>query len=207
MLAAGARRRLESLLEGARGRGMLGPGPVGPHIDHAIGLACLIGGLRGRFLDLGSGAGVPGLVFALMWPDAEGVLLESHARRCAQLQFAVGELELTRCSVVRGRAEDVGRDPEHREGYDLVVARAFGSPGVTAECGAPLLVVGGRLVVSDPPDAEPGRWPRDGLSRLGLGAAELRRQGDVGVAVTEKTQRMSDEWPRRTGVPAKRPLW
>lgn len=207
MLAAPARRRLETALEEARDRGALGPGPVGPHVDHALTMTGLLGGQPPSFLDLGSGAGVPGLVLALVWPEADGVLLDAQERRCRLLHQAIATLGLSRCSVVRGRAEEVARQPEHRERYSLVVARAFGLPAATAECGAPLLVVGGRLAVSEPPEPASARWPADGLARLGLRPAELRRAGTVAVAVMEKVAPTDDAWPRRTGIPSKRPLW
>lgn len=201
------RRPLEDVLEEARARGFLGPGAVRPHIDHSLAMARLVGGPPGHLLDLGSGGGVPGLVLATLWSETETVLLEAMLRRARFLDSVIGALGLPRCAVVRGRAEDVARDPDHRGRYDAVVARAFGPPATTAECGAPFLRVGGRLVVSEPPDPDASRWPMAGLTRLGLGPADLRRDGDTAVAVMTVLEPASDAWPRRRGIPAKRPLW
>ena len=85
---------------------MLGPGPVETHLDHAEGMAAAVGReFRGRFLDLGSGAGVPGLILLALWPAATAVLLDARRRRCSFLEAAVSELGLSdRASVACGRA-------------------------------------------------------------------------------------------------------
>jgi 16S rRNA (guanine527-N7)-methyltransferase len=201
---------LLEVLEAARGYGFLGPGPVEVHIDHAEGFAAAwsdgAGEGPGRFADLGSGGGVPGLVLALRWPGAAGVLVDANERRTGFLSEAVASLGLgERVGVVRARAEDVGRDPAHRGSYDLVVARGFGPPPVTAECAAPLLRVGGRLVVSEPPE-DAARWDADGLAGLGMVAARVAVVG-ARYQVLVQQSLAAERYPRRVGVPSKRPLW
>lgn len=161
-----------------------------------------------RCLDLGSGAGLPGLPLALRWPATSWALLESGGRRCAALREAVAALALgARVVVVEARAEEAGRDPDLRATFDLVTARAFGAPAVTAECGAPFLRAGGRLAVSEPPAPAPARWPSTGLAQLGLAAAAPVAIGTVHLQVLEQRRPCPDRFPRRTGVPAKRPLF
>ena len=63
------------------------------------------------------------------------------------------------------------------------------------------------MIVSEPPEPDPDRWPADGLARLGFGPVALRRVGGVSFAVLTLLAEVDDRWPRRTGVPAKRPLW
>lgn len=207
MLAPEVRLRLEELLVVAQAHGALGPGPVGPHIEHASGFAEVVAAPPRRFLDLGSGAGVPGLVLALLWPDTQATLLEVKARRARDLWSAIEEFGLAGCTVLQERAEVVGRDPTHREQYDLVVARSFGPPAVTAECAAPLLRLGGHLVVSEPPELDPARWPSEALGLLGLGAAERRVAAAGAFVAIPKAEPVRDEWPRPTGRPSKSPLW
>lgn len=198
---------LVEVLEGARRLGFLGPEPVDRHVEHAHRLATRVAA-PARMLDLGSGAGVPGLVLALDWPDAIVVLLDSSARRTTFCREAVSRLGIAdRVSVVRERAEDAGRLPALRERFDLVVARSFSPPSVTAECAAPFLSLGGHLLVSEPPNGAPGRWPDDRLAVLGLGKATIARDGDVSSALIEKVDPTPERFPRRSGVPAKRPLW
>jgi 16S rRNA (guanine527-N7)-methyltransferase len=199
---------LRHQLERARDLGFLGPGPVGPHLHHAELLLTVLVELGApsdplRALDLGSGGGLPGLVLAHRWPRSHWVLLDANERRTAFLGEAVAALGMTgRVEVRRERAERAGRDPNLREGVDLVTARSFGPPAVTAECGAPFLVEGGLLAVSEPPTPDPERWPADHLASLGL---ILVTRGSW--ALLRRVGPLSDRIPRRDGVPARRPWW
>jgi 16S rRNA (guanine527-N7)-methyltransferase len=158
-------------------------------------------------LDLGTGAGVPGLVLALRWPDSAWVLLDGSRRRTAVLEAAVAELGLAdRVAIVCGRAEDVGHEPTYRGRFDLVTARSFGPPAATAECGAAFLRLGGVLVVSEPPGDDQDRWPSDGLAALGLIAGPARTNRPR-AQVLEAVSSCPDQYPRRVGVPSKRPLF
>lgn len=199
--------RLLKVLEEAREFGFLGPGPVAVHVAHAEGFAAPFGETPpARWADLGSGGGVPGLVLALRWPETTGVLIDANERRTGFLRAAVDELELgERVEVLRRRAEDVGRDAAHRQAYDGVVARGFGPPPVTAECAAPLLRPSGLLVVSEPPE-EVARWDRDGLALLGL-VSEGTIAPESRYQVLRQDRVCADRYPRRVGIPGKRPLW
>lgn len=158
-------------------------------------------------VDLGSGGGVPGVVLAKDLPSSRWLLLDSSVRRTAFLVEAVEHLGLgDRVEVVTGRAETVGRDPRHRGAYQVVVARAFGRPAVVAECGAPFLEQGGRLLVSEPPDERPDRWPAEGLGLLGLRSAGRSRDAPH-LATLWQDHPCPPRYPRRVGIPAKRPLW
>jgi 16S rRNA (guanine527-N7)-methyltransferase len=210
MLAPDLRRRLTVQLEDARKRGILGPGPVEMHLDHAEAMAAALSGdFRGRFLDLGSGAGVPGLILLALWPAATGVLLDARQRRCSFLEAAVGGFGLSdRASVACGRAEELARQRDFRGAFDLVVARGFGPPATTAECAVGFLGAGGRLMVSEPPgEADSRRWPAAGLAELGLLGPELRRGEEAGIALFTAAEPAGARWPRRVGVPGRRPLW
>jgi 16S rRNA (guanine527-N7)-methyltransferase len=196
------------MLEEARERGFLGPEPVEHHITHGEALARLVHPPGSPFLDLGTGAGVPGLVLALCWPDSTAALLDAQRRRCAFTTRAMLRLGLgDRVRVLCGRAEDLARDPVWRGRFDLVVARAFGPPAVTAECAVGFLRRGGRLVVSEPPGEAPERWPTNRLRELGLSAAVLVRDGPTGAAIMTALGDPDERWPRRVGRPAKAPLW
>jgi 16S rRNA (guanine527-N7)-methyltransferase len=141
-------------------------------------------------------------VLALRWPTTSWTLVDASERRCRFLDAAITELGLDgRVRVAQGRAEVLGRDPVLRGAFALVTARSFGPPGVTAECGAPFLEVGGRLLVSEPPEAAP-RWP-DEVALLGLAVGERVS----GIQILAQVTPCPDRFPRRTGVPAKRPLF
>ena len=209
ILPAEGRDALRAVLEQARLEGFLGPGPVDPHIDHA---AAFGDGLDApaRALDLGSGGGVPSLALAcLAWPACQWVLLDARKRSYEFLEEAVVALGLTsRVEVVRGRAEEAGRLPALRASFDLVTARGFAPPGITAECGAPFLKSGGHLVVSEPPGGAPDRWDAAGLAALGLVRDEaVAPHPGAAMARFRQAELCPDRYPRRTGIPAKRPLF
>jgi 16S rRNA (guanine527-N7)-methyltransferase len=159
---------LLEVLEESKRLGFLGPGPVQDHIDHAHGFLAAVAAAPGRFLDLGSGGGVPGLVLALAWTEAEGVLLDASSRRTAFLRRATIGLGIAgRVAVVTARAEEAAHDPALRATFDVVTARGFAPPSRTAEYGAAFLRTGGTLLVSEPPqDTE--RWETVDLGALGL---------------------------------------
>jgi len=143
---------------------------------------------------------VPALPLALAWEATRWLLVEANGRRARFLTQAVHRLGLIDRVVLRAeRAEAVGRDPGERGRHDAVVARGFGPPAVTAECAAPLIRVGGRLLTSEPPDERP--WPPEALAELGLVA--LSRRGSV--MVLEQERPCPERFPRR--APGKRPLF
>jgi 16S rRNA (guanine527-N7)-methyltransferase len=137
-------------------------------------------------------------------PDLRLVLLDAMEKRTALLNDAVAAMGVTdRVRVVTGRAELLGRDPDLRGAADAVTARSFGPPAATAECAAPLLQVGGLLVVSEPPTG-PDRWPVDHLAQLGLEPSDVTVDG---MKLLRQMSLCPDQYPRRDGLPAKRPLF
>jgi 16S rRNA (guanine527-N7)-methyltransferase len=215
---------LEQLFTDARRRGFLGPGPVSDQMARSLAFGAVAGAAQddgangaqnrvpdGLLVDLGSGGGVPALVLALLWPASQWLLVESNQRRATWLQGAVSFLGIeNRVDVLCDRAERVARS-SWRHQAATVTARGFGPPAPTAECAAPLLRQGGQLLVAEPPGAPPERWPTENLVTLGLaldrsevvetsaGPVSIRRL----IAETECGQ----QYPRRVGVPFKRPLF
>jgi 16S rRNA (guanine527-N7)-methyltransferase len=202
------------VLERARALGFLGPGDPDAHIRHAGAFAAAAEERFGsagppQFLDLGSGAGVPGLVLAVRWTAVQAVLVDASTRRCtfaaeAAITLGLGDRAQVRCE----RAEVLGGATDLREAFELVVARSCAAPAVTGEWATPFLRVGGYLIVSEPPDgAALDRWPSEGLRRLGLGQARYERHGEAGVVILEKVLATPEGYPRRVGVATKRPGW
>ena len=197
---------LLAALERARTLGVLGPGPIDTHIAHAVGFVDALVSVPGGALvvDLGSGDGVPGLVVAEARPDLRMVLLDAMEKRTALLDDAVVAMAMAdRVRVVTGRAEILGRDDELRGTAAVVTARSFGPPAATAECAAPLLAIGGLLVVSEPPDG-PDRWPTVELAALGMEPNDIEVPG---MMVLRQAALCPETYPRRNGLPAKRPLF
>lgn len=194
-------------LERARDFGFLGPGPIDTHIRHAIAmLEALAAPLGASVVDLGSGGGVPGLIMAAMRPDLSLLFIESTKRRAEFLHDAVDGLGLaSRTVVLAERAEVVGRNPQWRATCLRATARGFGPPAVVAECAAPLLVLGGVLIVSEPPEDQ-DRWPGSPLAAIGLTSEPVIVDG-LGFRRLVKVAESAESVPRRVGVPAKRPLF
>ena len=197
---------LEGVLRDAQRIGLLGRDPVRRHIEHASAWADAL--VPDRFLDLGSGAGVPGLVLAWIWPEVEGVLLDGQVKRAAWLRAAVARLGLHhRITVVEGRAEELAHGPGLREAFPLVVARGFGPPATTAEIGSGFVTTGGSLTVSEPPQPDPDRWPAAELSTLGLEIFSEVVQSGGRFVILRKHSPLDEHLPRQRGLPLRNPLW
>jgi len=208
-LAAAHTTALLEVLGQAHILGFLGPGPTIGHLQRSLAFAVFAA--PGHAVDLGTGGGVPGLVLAMRWAVSRWLFVESSQRRAEWLRSAVATLGLSsRCQVAAARAETVGRGT-NRAQADLVTARSFGLPAATAECAAPLLRVGGALLVADPPSGGRDRWPEGALRRLGL---ELRTSfrvtslaGPVSLSCLVAVSACPEDFPRRDGSPFKKPLF
>jgi len=197
---------LHETLSEARDLGFLGPGPIDEHVRRALDLAVATDEAPARALDLGSGGGVPGLPLMLLWPLSRWVLLEAGRRRAAFLKEALAALDLVdRAEVVPERAETAARS-QLRGTFDLVVARGFAGPAVTAECGSAFLRPGGRMIVAEPPGGAPSRWDPAGLGELGMVIGTAFHSPTASQVLLQE-HACPDRYPRRVGVPAKRPLW
>jgi len=165
-----------------------------------------------RVLDLGAGGGLPGIPLRIAWPAIRLTLLESVGKKCRFLEDMARQLGLKDVAVLEGRAEDFGRDPAHREQYDLVVARAVAALPVLIEYSLPFLRLGGRLAAVKGTSA---------TAEIDASAAALQELGarlydapvfqppqgpSQTVVLIEKTAATPDRYPRRTGIPSKRPL-
>ncbi len=208
---------VEATLRRAAALGLLGPMELGEQIDHGLGFVVALEqrgpGEPATVLDLGTGGGVPGLILGSCWRASRAVLVDASQRRT---EFLIGELADGSGSgpfqVVRGRAEELAREPNLREQFEVVTSRSFGPPAVTAECGSPFLVPGGMMVVSEPPEevgtAGIERWPHEGLALLGLESLDrVRVDQRYGYQLLRKVGPTPDRYPRRTGIPTKRPLF
>jgi 16S rRNA (guanine527-N7)-methyltransferase len=200
-------------LDQSRAFGFLGPGPIAPHIAHALGFVEALVSVRpelaepGRsFVDLGAGGGLPGLVAALALPLSTWLYLDVNVRRTGFLATCAENLSIAdRVEIRCERAELTGQNPAYRERFDGLVARGFAGPPVTAECGAPLLLPGGLFIISEPPD-EVDRWPDDGISQVGLRQVSYLDDGHRFFVAT-KIGETPSKYPRRVGIPEKRPLF
>lgn len=169
---------------------------------------------RVRVMDVGSGAGFPGIPLAIARPGWRFTLLDALRKRTTFLEAATRELGLSNVSVVWGRAEDVGKDLEHREGYDVVTARAVAELKVLAEFCVPLARVGGHWVAAKNATAvEEMADAANAVTLLGGGQMVIETVDAVGpdgrpraAVVCKKIAPTPDKYPRRAGMAKKRPL-
>lgn len=184
-------------------------------------LSCLLAGETqqalqrrdARAIDIGAGAGFPGIPLKLVCPATRLTLLEATGKKVTFLEHIVAQLGLRRVTPIKARAEELAHDPEHRELYDLVLARAVAEMPVVAEYTLPFCKVGGWVVAQKGEAGAAEAWSAETAIKI-LGG-ELRRvlpveltglPQDRSLVIIEKTSPSPDQYPRRSGMPSKRPL-
>lgn len=163
-----------------------------------------------KVADVGAGAGFPGLAIKIYQPDIQLLLLESTGKKARFLEHIVAKLELENVAVVNDRAEVAARSPEYREQYDLVTARAVARLPTLVEYCLPLASVGGKFVAYKGQEAEiEVKEAEAALEKLGGRLEKIERNvwTDERVLVfMKKVKKTPDKYPRRPGVPRKKPL-
>ena len=184
-------------------------GPASDLIADSLVLADHLSGAR-RLVDVGSGGGLPGLPLKIVHPDLEVTLIEADQSKAAFLVQAAATLGMRGVDVVAMRAEDAGHDPRYRESFDVAVARALAPLPTLVELCLPLVRVGGRLLAQKTDREEAARAERaiellGGLLEPALPAPSAARESGVVVTV-RKVRPTPAAYPRRPGVPARKPL-
>lgn len=166
----------------------------------------------GAFIDIGSGGGFPGIPMKLAFPGMTGALLDSTAKKTAFLAHTCDVLGLHDMTVLTGRAETAARDAGLREKFDIAFARAVAEVAVLAELTLPFVRVGGLVVMHKKAaiSAEIER-AQNAIETLGGRVREvmpvsLPGLDDRSLVVLEKHSATPERYPRRPGMPAKRPL-
>ena len=161
-------------------------------------------------IDVGTGAGLPGMVLALLTPDARFTLLDSLGKRIDFLQEVCDDMGLTHVTCVHARAEEFAG--QHREQYDVAVSRAVAQLNVLCELTLPLVKVGGRFIAMKGPEADAeAKAAANALKKLG-GRYEETRQFTLpdgsarGLVFCKKISQTPTVYPRNGGKIAKKPL-
>jgi 16S rRNA (guanine527-N7)-methyltransferase len=164
----------------------------------------------GRLVDVGSGAGLPGLALKIALPRLDVALVEATRKKTEFLQWMVERLELRDVEVVTGRAEELARRDDLRDAFDVATARALGPLPVALELTLPFCREGGMVLAQRGADADGEAAAARGVAEeLGgrLRGVEWARNDERGaVVVVDKIAPTPSRYPRRTGIPAKRPL-
>lgn len=167
-----------------------------------------------RFLDVGSGAGFPGIPLQILYRETNLTLLEATNKKARFLEHVVQMLDLENTSVVCARAEDLGRDTRHREAYDVVLARAVATLTTLVELTLPFAIVGGRVIAHKRGNV--GKEIGDSsfaVRELGGRMNQTRpvrlpelNDNDRLLVIIDKIAPTGLAYPRRSGIPRKRPL-
>jgi 16S rRNA (guanine527-N7)-methyltransferase len=164
-------------------------------------------------VDVGSGAGFPGLVLKIAAPQLRLTLVESVAKKAHFCEHVAAKLGLEGVRVLVERVEVIGQDPAHRERYDWAIARALAPMPVLAEYLLPLVKVGGNVLAQKGAGgAQEAQTARGTIELLGgcIQKVEMINLPQVSdphsLVLLEKAAPTPNQYPRRTGVPAKRPL-
>lgn len=184
------------------------------HFLDSLACATVTGNLNERaVIDVGAGAGFPGLPLKILYPRMALSLVESVTKKARFLRTVVEELALQSVQVLDNRAEFVGQDPAFRERYDWAVARAVAPLNILVEYLLPLCRVGGNVLAMKgergPAEVEEARAAIDTLGGAQPVLHPLRlapRDEQSYLVQIEKIAPTPQRYPRRPGIPAKRPL-
>jgi len=167
----------------------------------------------GKIIDVGTGAGFPGVPLAIVFPEKQFVLMDSLKKRLNVIDELCKELGINNIVTLHGRAEDLARERKHRERYDLCVARAVANIAVLAEYTLPFIKVGGSLLAYKGSDFK--RELEEGQKAISLmggilegeRAVTIENLGlDHKIIIISKIKNTPMQYPRKAGTPSKEPL-
>ena len=184
------------------------------HFLDSLTVATAVGERRNiGVMDVGTGAGLPGIPLKILWPDIRLVLLEATTKKAKFLQHLIGELGLEDVAVLVGRAEERAYDIKYREGFDVVLSRAVAALPALVELTLPFCAVGGRFIAQK--KGETGvevEQASKAITVMGGSIREVKRL-DIPelddtryLIVIDKVAATPKKYPRRPGIPAKRPI-
>ncbi len=169
--------------------------------------------LQGKILDVGSGAGFPGIPLKIARPELEIALIDSSQKKVNYLQKTIISLGLSGINAWQCRAEDLARQPQWRESFDIVTSRALAGLNILLELCLPLVKVGGSVIAYKGP-----AWQEE-LEKADAALLQLKAtlveswpydlpfaMGERVLLIFSKTENTPRGFPRRAGIPRKRPL-
>ncbi len=168
---------------------------------------------RGKVLDLGTGAGFPGIPLKIIFPNLQITLFDSLNKRIRFLQEVIDELELKNIEAIHGRAEEFGKNSDYREQYDLVVSRAVANIATLSEYCLPFVKVGGSFI-SYKTDSIEEEISNSGKAVSILGGKIERVEHftlpnsdmERSLLQIKKIKTTGKKFPRKAGLPSKEPL-
>lgn len=182
------------------------------HVEDSLKISDFLDLSSEKLVDIGSGAGFPGMIIAIAFPRADITLVESDHKKSQFLREVSRELGLDNVEVICARVEELGQDASYRGKFSLCSTRAVASMNVLLEYGLPLLCPGGRLLLWKGRNYQQEiDQAQNALVILG-GLLEnvyrytLMEERDRAIVIVRKEKPTPEKYPRRVGIPAKRPL-
>jgi 16S rRNA (guanine527-N7)-methyltransferase len=188
-------------------------------VKHFLDSLTVLSVIRGKMpdgcqiIDIGTGAGFPGIPLKIAIPDIKMVLLEATAKKVLFLEHIIRELELSGIEVIKERAEEAAQKPEYREKFDVAVSRAVAELPVLCELTLPFCAVGGCVIAQKKGDIQVEMEQSvKAIETLGgkLSAVERIEIEELNderyLVVIDKIMPTPGKYPRRPGMPEKRPL-
>ena len=165
-----------------------------------------------KVIDVGTGAGFPGIPIKVINKNIELTLLDSLNKRLLFLQTVRDSLDLSNVEFVHGRAEDFGVNPEYREKYDIATARAVANLSVLAEYCLPFVKVGGAFVCMKGSNVEEINDAKKAIEKLGGNIEKIEKlflpdiNEERNIIIIRKIKTTPKEFPRKAGTPSKKPI-
>lgn len=169
-----------------------------------------------RVIDVGTGAGFPGIPIKILYPDMEITLLDSLNKRINFLNEVIEKLDLKKITCIHGRAEDYGCNSKYREEFDICVSRAVANLSTLSEYCVPFIKVGGKFISYKASDIEEEiKQAKNALKMLGckiddvlkMNLSDMRENKyERSFVVIDKEKILSKKYPRKSGIPSRNPL-
>jgi 16S rRNA (guanine527-N7)-methyltransferase len=178
-------------------------------VGGSLELAALLPQRAGSLIDVGTGGGVPGMILAIAFPDLQVCLLDSTRKKVDFLNSTAAVLGLVNVNAIHGRAEELARDPVHRELYSIGTARAVARLATLAELVLPFVKTGGTALFPKGAGAQAELdEARQAIGYVGGKHARLVDSAldDTRYVLIDKVQSTPERFPRRTGIPGKQPI-
>lgn len=180
-----------------------------PMLDEALASVRRRPGERPKLVDIGSGAGFPGLPIAICRPDLDVTMVEATGKKVRFIDAAIVECGLTNARALHDRAEEIAREPGFRGAFDAATARAVGRLPTLIELAMPLLRIGGvalfpkgLVLAEELPEGEAAATIVGGS----FVADEVLATGETRLVVVRKQRPTPTRFPRRSGIPTREPL-